>query len=105
MVLCAIMNMKVYLRTTFRDMRKLSFSALLALFAVVALMFVGCVIEELPEDIDTPTEGGGGGWTEETVGGDKKPEDDKNGKGDKNDKNDKPHHDDDDDDDDEEDDD
>ena len=53
-------------------MSKLNFRSLLALFVVVAMMLVGCVVESVPEDIDPPTgDGSGGNWTEKPVGGDK----------------------------------
>ncbi|MBO7264573.1 MAG: CotH kinase family protein [Alistipes sp.] len=57
-------------------MIKFNFRSLLALFVVVALMLVGCVVDEPLGDVDDTTgNGGGDNWTEKPVGGDEKPGD------------------------------
>ena len=64
-------------------MRKFDFHSLVAFFVAVAFIFVGCVVEEIPDDNNAAYDDGNiGGWTEESVGGDNKPGDETPGPGD-----------------------
>ena len=67
-------------------MSKFSFRSLFAL-CVSLFIFAGCVVDELPGNIDDTAGNGGGSWTEKPVGGDKpgdeptEPGDDDSGSG------------------------